>query len=291
MFRTKSSTNSGKHKYAFIIFCLFLFNSILAHADIVLNFGIYASDKPSEMVKKFRPVLNVLETRLSRLIDAPVIISLQVASSYKKGVDALVSGEVDFARFGPASYINAKNQDPGISIIAVESKNGSKIFNGVICVRIDSTITSVEDLKGKSFAFGDPQSTIGRYLSQAYLGENGITANELGSYQYLGRHDRVGSAVAAGKFDAGALKEGTFEKLLKKGAQLRAIAVFPNVTKPWISRRALPPRIFKALQVTLLALKDPEALKALKKDGFLAGSDEDYDRIRKAIKNNPRFFE
>ncbi len=233
MFNNKALTNSGKHKYAIIVFCLLLFNSILAHADIVLNFGIYTSDKPSEMVKKFRPVLNVLEAGLSRLLDDPVIINLQVASSYQKGVAALVTGEVDFARFGPASYIIAKSQDPRISIIAIESKNGSKIFNGVICVRMDSTITRVEDLKGKNFAFGDPQSTIGRYLSQAYLYEYGVTANELSSYEYLGRHDRVGSAVAAGKFDAGALK----------------------------------------------------------KDGFLVGSDEDYDRIRKAIENNPRFFE
>lgn len=291
MFRNRPLTNSGKHKFAFIIFCLLLFNSILAHADTVLNFGLYTSDKPSEMVKQFRPVLNALETGLSRLLDEPVIINLQVASSYKKGVAALVKGEVDFARFGPASYVNAKKQDPGISIIAIESKNGSKIFNGIICVRTDSAITRIEDLKGKSFAFGDSQSTIGRYLAQAYLNQNGITANELSAYEYLGRHDRVGSAVAAGKFDAGALKEGTFKKLVKKGAQLRAITVFPNVTKPWISRSALPPGIFKALQKTLLALKDPAALKALRKDGFLAGSDEDYDRIRRAIENNPEFFE
>jgi len=290
MFRRKPA-NSYKHKQAFVIFCLFLFNSVLANAEIVLDFGIYASDKPSEMVKQFRPMLNVLEAGLSRSLDEPVVINLQVASSYEKGVAALVTGKVDFARFGPASYINAKYQDPGISIIGIESKKGSKIFNGVICVREDSAITSVRDLKGRSFAFGNSESTIGRYLSQAHLNENGIKAKALSSYEYLDRHDRVGSAVAAGKFDAGALKEGTYKKLLKKGARLREIAVFPNVTKPWISRSALSPRIFNALQETLLALKDPQALKALKKDGFLAGSDEDYNRIRKAIENNPLFFE
>ena len=290
MIRSKPAY-SGKNRHAYIIFCLFLFNSLMAHAEIVLDFGIYTSDKPSAMVKQFRPVLNALEIGLSRSLDEPVVINLQVSSSYAKGVAALVTGKVDFARFGPASYINAKNQDPGISIIGMESKNGSKIFNGVICVRMDSTITSVRDLKGRSFAFGDAESTIGRYLSQAYLIENGIAAKSLSSYEYLDRHDRVGAAVAAGKFDAGALKEGTFKKLLKKGAHLREIAVFPNVTKPWISASALSPRIFNALQETLLALKDPAALKALKKDGFLAGSDEDYDRIRKAIENNPRFFE
>jgi len=41
----------------------------------------------------------------------------------------------------------------------------------------------------------------------------------------------------------------------------------------------------------LLGMDDPDALKALKKDGFLAGADADYAVIRTAMQQNPRFFE
>lgn len=272
------------------IVALIILTPSLAWGEVELNFGVYTSDKPSVMVLKFRPVLNALTKSLEEKLGQPVKIRLQVSSGYAKGVEDLANGRVDFSRFGPASYIRAKKLNPGVQILAIESKSGQKIFNGVICVRTDSTIQSISDLKGKRFAFGNRQSTIGRYLSQNYLYERGIRAKDLGAFDYLGRHDKVGAAVASGKYDAGALKESTFNKLVKKGAPLRSIASFPNVTKPWIARKGLPENIFVALRESLLSLDDPAALKALKKNGFLAGNDGDYTVIRKAINKNSLFF-
>lgn len=272
------------------IVALIILTPSLVWGDVELNFGVYTSDKPSVMVLKFRPVLNALTKSLEEKLGQPVKIRLQVSSGYAKGVEDLANGRVDFSRFGPASYIRAKKLNPGVQILAIESKSGQKIFNGVICVRTDSAIQSISDLKGKRFAFGNRQSTIGRYLSQNYLYERGIRAKDLGAFDYLGRHDKVGAAVASGKYDAGALKESTFKKLVKKGAPLRSIASFPNVTKPWIARKGLPENIFVALRESLLSLDDPAALKALKKNGFLAGNDGDYTVIRKAINKNSLFF-
>lgn len=278
------------------IFILFLFLSIFflpcsTNAEVTLNFGLYTSDKPTVIIKKFQPITNFLESALTEKLNEPVQIRIQVASSYEKGIHRLVAGEVDFSRFGPASYVEVKHRDPGIRIIAIESKKGSKRFKGIICVHQDSQINVIHDLKGKRFAFGDQLSTIGRYLSQQYMMDNGIRAVDLGSYEYLGRHDKVGYAVGAGKYDAGALKESTFKKLVKKGIPLRALAEFQNVTKPWIARSGLNDKTFLALQESLLELKDEIVLKALKKDGFVPGSDDDYAMIRNSIRKNSAFFE
>ena len=94
-----------------------------------------------------------------------------------------------------------------------------------------------------------------------------------------------------GQFDAGALKEETFKKLVAKGVAIRALATFPNVTKPWISREGLPTRIRDAIRASLLAMDDEIALKALKKDGFLQGNDGDYAPIREAMDENVAFFQ
>jgi phosphonate transport system substrate-binding protein len=267
-----------------------LASALPAKAEITLAFGVYASDKPSAMVRQFRPILNALEKSLSELAGEPVRIRMQIAKTYEQGVIDLVAGKVDFARFGPASYIRAREADPRVEILAAESNKGKKTFNGVITVAEDSPITTVSELSGKSFAFGDERSTIGRYLSQLHLMRNNVRASDLKHFEYLGRHDAVGAAVGAGRFDAGALKESTFKRLLKKGIQLRAIARFPNVTKPWIARGGLTQKTKDMLRRTLLALKDPRALKALKKAGFLEGSDEDYAGIRDSILNNHLFF-
>ena len=265
--------------------------SLPAQGEEVIKFGIYTSDKPTDVVRQFRPVLNVLENCLVSQKGQNIKIKMKVASSYEQGVEDLVKGRVDFSRLGPASYILAKKANPGISIIAVEAKKGKKVFNGVICVRKDSSIQDVTDLKGKRFAFGNERSTIGRYLSQLYLSRHGIKANDLAGYDYLGRHDKVGTAVGLGSFDAGALKESTYKKLVAKGEPLRAIAVFPNVTKPWVARQGLSDEIKNVIRICLVGMTDAKALKALKKDGFVVGQDSDYAVIREAIRDNHLFFE
>ncbi len=262
-----------------------------AQAEIVLKFGVYTSDKPTTMVRMFRPILDVLEQRLTEKLGEAVGIKLHVANNYDQGIDNLVSGLVDFGRMGPASYVLSKDRNPDLKIIAMESKKGKKIFYGIICVQDDSDIESLEQLKGKSFAFGNERSTIGRYLSQYMLSESGVYADDLVDYKYLGRHDRVGSAVGARQFDAGALKESTFKKLREQGVKIRELARFPNVTKPWIASSKLNSEIFTALREVLLSIEDPAVLKALKKQGFLPAQDSDYASIRDSMLSNSEFFQ
>jgi len=220
-----------------------------------------------------------------------VDIRMQIAKDYDQGISHLTSGKVDFSRFGPASYIEAKKMNNKIEILAVESKDGAKVFYGVIATESSSPIKTIEDVRNKSFAFGDEGSTIGRFLSQLYLQQNGIRANDLSKYEYLGRHDKVGTAVGAGDFAAGALNESTFKKLIDAGEPLRAVAKFPNVTKPWIARSGLDPVIYEALQLSLLEIRNERALKGLKIHGFLKGDDRDYAVIREAMDFNSLFFE
>lgn len=272
-----------------LLFPILLWSSA-AYAEVSLVFGVYTSDKPSAMVRQFRPSLNVIAKRAGEILGEDVKIRMQVVRSYDDGVKLIVSGSVDFVRLGPASYVTAKAQNPAIEILAMEHKNGAKSFNGIIAVRTDSNITDVRQLKGRTFAFGSKRSTIGRYLAQLQLARAGVFARDLKRYEYLGRHDKVGAAVGAGLFDAGALKENTFAKLVAKGVLIRAIAKMRNMTKPWVARADLEPRLKQALRQALLGLDDPAALAALRFDGFLPGNDSDYEPTRRAIEENPRFF-
>ncbi len=159
---------------------LFGFSVSFSHSATTLNFGLYATDKPTVIVKKFRPILNYLESALEDKLNEPVTIRTQIAKTYELGIEALANGNVDFARFGPASYIEVKKRNSNIRILAIESKNGRKRFRGIICVHDESMFETIKDLKGKNFAFGSELSTIGRYLSQLYLAEHASELQILG---------------------------------------------------------------------------------------------------------------
>ncbi len=266
-------------------------DSAWSEDGVRLNFGVYSSNKPTAMVRTFKPILNSLESSMSEKLGRSVDIRMQIAKDYDQGMTDLINGKVDFSRFGPASYIQAKKENSSLQLVAMESKKKSKVFYGIIAVHKDSNITNIEQLKGRSFAFGDESSTIGRFLSQLYLVSHNIFAGDLSGYKYLGRHDKVGTAVGAGDFDAGALNESTFKKLVAAGEPIKELARFPNVTKPWIASEGLDPEVFSALQESLYELKDLNALKALKADGFLPGTDEDYETIRASMEYNGRFFQ
>jgi phosphonate transport system substrate-binding protein len=245
---------------------------------------------PTQRPRPRRGIASVVVGLLVGLLEVASVGPASAEVELVFGLTDLVEGTVDFARFGPASYVLAKRQEPDLSILAIESQKGVKVFYGIICVREDSDIQAVAQLRGRSFAFGDESSTIGRYLSQLYLLNHGIRVNQLASYAYLGRHDLVGTAVGLGRYDAGALKDNTYFDLIEAGIPLREIARFPNVTKPWIARAGMAERIKEALATVLLTLDDPVALGALSKDGFLEGDDSDYDTIREAMDRNNEFF-
>lgn len=250
-----------------------------------LKFGVYSYKRATEVYKSFQPATEALQQSLTKLLQRPVQIDLCIDKTYEDCLDKFVRGEIDFVRFGPASYLLAKQRNPAVELLVAEQEDGKKVCQGVIAVRTDSDIRTLADLAGKSFAFGDEQSTIGRYLSQALLVEAGVRARDLKSFKYLDRHDIVFKVVEIGDFDAGAMHINTFHELNGKTRKLRILGEpFDNVGKPWIARAGLEPALQQALRRALLELTDREALKALKVDGFMVAADKDYDPVRKGMR-------
>lgn len=274
-------------KKLFMLALLFL--STLGFSNEI-KFGIYTSDKPSDMYKKFKSVINYLEKDLkSNGIEAK--IKLKIYPTYDAAIDGLAKGEYDFARFGPASYILAKEKNKNIKLLVMEINKGKKVFNGVFFTHKDSNIKNLADLKGKAFAFGSDKSTIGRFLSQAELLKNGISSKELKSFKYLGRHDKVALAVLNQDFDAGVVKEKTFNKYKNKYPHkpLAMIKVFDNVTKPWVVKEGMSDKLYNVLKFSMINLKDKKVLKVFKGDGFVEANDKEYNFVREGMNLSKRF--
>jgi len=124
-----------------------------SHAKTIY-FGVYTSDKPTAMYEKFNPMLGYLQNSIHTTGKLEKL-EMKIYPTYKVALKALVTGDCDFARFGPASYITAKKLNPGIRLLAMEHKNGQKRFDGVFIAGKDSHITNIKELKGRTFAFGN----------------------------------------------------------------------------------------------------------------------------------------
>jgi phosphonate transport system substrate-binding protein len=268
-----------------ILFFSFIFSTTTIYATNI-KFGVYTSDKASVMYKQFKPITKYLE-KDAKEQGINLKVSIKIYPSYESALEGIVKGDYDFARFGPASYILAKQKNPNIKLLVMEEKKGKKVFNGVFIVKKGSDIKSLKDLKNKSFAFGDKKSTIGRYLAQDEMIKANITSKDLKKFEYLDRHDKVALSVVNGNFDAGVVKESSFKKYEKRG--LISISTFLNVTKPWLVRSGLDDKIYNTLKNSLLKLKDKNILKTIKKTGFLEVDDNDYTIIRKSMDNSSNF--
>lgn len=256
---------------------------------VELTFGVYSSDKATVMYKMFIPIVRQLQESTEAKLKRPVDIYIKIFRTYDEGIDALVKGQVDFVRFGPSSYILSKAKNAKISLLAMESIDSETIFQGMIFVLKNSPIKSLKDVKGKRFAFGDHNSTIGRYLAQAELVKVGINKNDLEDFDYLGRHDKVVKAVLLKDYDVGSAKESTFNKYNTKG-ELRVIKRFDNVTKPWIAREGLDSTVCKAIKETLLSLTDEVTLSEAGISQFVDANDLDFQIIRDGMRIAQDFF-
>ena len=104
-----------------------IFLSIIAnicYANIELRFELYTSDRPSDLIKKFRPVIKLMEQCLTHELTEKVSIKFIMAPTYAQGINQLANGEIDFMRMGPASYVLVHKQNPAIETFAAKSSKG-----------------------------------------------------------------------------------------------------------------------------------------------------------------------
>jgi len=258
---------------------------------LVLLFAVYTHEKPSTMLSNMAPVLAILERSLTRNLSRPVQIGLRIYRRYDVAKEALVHGEVDFARFGSASYVEAKMLNPRVSLLLAQ--NGK--VRGYIFARNDSGIQSFTDLKRKKFAFVDDSSTTGNSLPKRTLFKAGLTANDLltGGTNFLGSHDSVVKAVAERAFNVGACNASIVDKFMKDTGIKFHILDEARETKglPWVASPKLNSAVAESIRVGLLSIKEKAVLERLRNDttGFEMAVDADYDSIRDAMKQAQKF--
>ena len=142
---------------------LYTWQSPLAAADNELLLGVHPYKSAKILQKAFSP----LAAYLSQVTGQRVRVV--IAKNYQQHITQIGEDKLDIAFMGPVSYVRLVNAYGPKPLLARLEINGSPTFQGHIISRATGPIKTIGDIKGKTFAFGDPQSTMSHLLPRYLL--------------------------------------------------------------------------------------------------------------------------
>ena len=277
----------------FILPTLFIACGDSGKAAKILRVGFVPAEDAQQVMQNAQPIVEILRKRLGMEIQP------FVAADYTGVVEALRVNKLDIAFLTPASYVLAKNE-ANIKVILKSERKGIPFYYAAIIVRADSGIQNLEDLRGKTFAFGDSLSTTGNVFPRKMFKEHGIDpVRDFKQVLFSGGHDATVLAVLNGKVDAGATyanspdgQDTAWMRYLKNSEdvhKIRAIAFSePIPADNLVISAKLDEALARQIEATFIELsRDPEGKKMLRDlyqiDGFVPATDKDYDSVRLAF--------
>lgn len=260
--------------------------------------------KSTEAIKKIRIGLSPDEDSAAVLLKYQQFVSylskktgLQVepfvGADYTAVVEALNSGQLDVAWFGPSEYVLATDVvKSGVEAFAsAVQAEGTVPYRSIFITRTDSQINGLADMKGKSIAFTDPASTSGHIFGRYSLVQQGYKPDEyFKQLIYSGSHDACLLAVKNKQVDVAVISSRKLPGFIKSGivAENEIKTVFESVEipeDPITYRKDLPQDVKDKLKAAFFD-STGELATSLEGTGFAkfnSADDKSYDLVRKAF--------
>ena len=248
-----------------------------------LRVAVAAMVSPRETFVYYREILDYIGTGLRK------DVQLTQRKTYAEINELLGLGEIDLAFLCSGPYALEKDKH-GFELLATPEVHGSHFYQAYLIVNETSPFTALEDLKGKTFAFTDPDSNTGRLVPCYWLAKLHERPESFFSKTiYTYSHDNSIMAVAKGMVD-GASVDGLIWEYYHQ--RKPAITSRTRIIKkseeygipPLVASRTLPSDMKKAVSRLLLSMhQDSQGRKILDQlmiDRFVEPQENWYDSIR-----------
>jgi phosphonate transport system substrate-binding protein len=254
----------------------------------VLKVSAIPDEAPTELIRKFQPLGKYLEGKIGMTVEfVPV-------TDYAAVVEGLAAKKLDMAWLGGFTFVQVRLLT-GNAIPIVQRTEDEK-FTSRFITSTSSGIYRLEDLKGKTFAFGSPSSTSGHLMPRYFLLQAKIDPDkDMKRIAYSGAHDATAAYVESGRVEAGVLNASVWDKLVEtKKVDLSKIRVFattpPYYDYNWTVRGDLDPTLVRTLTNAFLSLdpRIPEQkniLELQRTSKFIATRVENYKGIEDAARS------
>jgi len=238
-----------------------------------------------------------------------VKVNIFTPADYDGVIQGLIGGTLDYAGLGAAAYAKIYLTNPEAVDVTLTTQNvdDSTGYYSIGFATRESGITSLEQAKGKTFAFADPNSTSGYLVPAAELTEaHGKLEDYFSEVKFSGGHEQTIVGVANGDFEAGVswadglgnwedgYNTGAFRKAADAGlvdmnniVEIWRSKLIPN--GPYVVRRSLPQDVKDKVNtlVDTMWQTDPEcayAVAAGEAKDFVPVNHEEYLGIVEARK-------
>ena len=253
-----------------------------------LRIGLIPADDATEMLRNYEPVKQYLAKTLG------VPVELKVTMDYNGAIEAMRAKHIEMAWFGPFSYVLAAEVAGAEAIVnGVRRDTGKSTYKTIFVTHKDSGIKTIKDLKGRSVAFVDPNSTSGYLFPMKILKTEGYAPEkDFKTTVYAGTHNAVQLAVKNRKVDVGADSDTSFTRMVKAGEIDPKVNIIihesePIPGSPLVIRGDLDPAFKKRVQKALVDMDD-QTIHQVRGWGdiarYQAVTDKDYDPIREVAK-------
>jgi len=268
---------------------LLAFTSTMASAQnnrpLELGVGLFQPDKEKNDAT-YKPLAAYLSKKLGREI------KLRTVDTWEGLAKSLAASETDMALMGPWGYVLANHQ-AGAEAVATILYQGKPEYFAIMVTNPKSGINSIEDLKGKTFAFGDKGSTSGYLIPFHEFYKHGLDVDKYFSKVIYTKHQAIETLVTRGELDAGAdynrNRDAMIEQGLIKAADSKIFWTsqpLPNdafaVSSELAKDKAFTARLVKALEEIGAELTAQPNLLPNNYTGFVAKDNKYYAPIRDA---------
>jgi|TARA_A100001518_G_C1211788_1_gene54338 phosphonate transport system substrate-binding protein len=259
-------------------------SAVFAQAADVLKVSAIPDEAPTELLRKFKPLGAYLEQELGMKVEfVPV-------ADYAAVVEALAADRIDMAWLGGFTFVQARLKT-GNAVPLVQREQDAEFTSKFITS--DPAVKSLQDLKGKTFAFGSVSSTSGSLMPRYFMLQDGIKPEDFFSrVAYSGAHDATAAWVQAGKADGGVLNASVWQKLVDAGKvdtdKVKVFATTPTYYDyNWTVRGNLDADLQAKIKAAFLALDPakPEQKAILDLQAasrFIETKPENYEGIEEA---------
>lgn len=259
--------------------------SAQAQDALRLGVGLFQPDKEKNDAT-YKPLADYISAKLKRPVQ------LRTVDTWEGLAKSLASNETDLALMGPWGYVLA-NHEAGAQAIATILYEGKPEYFAIMVTNPKTGINSIDDLKGKSFAFGDKGSTSGYLIPFHEFQKRGIHPDTYFSKVLYTKHQAIETQVARGELDAGAdynrNRDAMIDEGLIKASESKIIwtsAPLPNdafaVSAALAKDTALVAQLRAALEGVGAELKTNPALLPKRYTGFVTKDNTYYAPIRDA---------
>lgn len=238
---------------------------------------------PKEGLVYYREFLDYIGNELGKPVEYVDI------PSYEETNKMLEDRDIDAAIVCSGPYVDGHSKF-GLELLAAPKAFGAAVYYSYIIVPKESTAKTLDDLKGKTFAFSDPLSNSGKLVPEYLLAKKGYSSSTFFSKTvYSGSHDKSIQAVAGSLVDGAAVDSLIWEYLAKTKPELTAktriiLKSEPYTTPPFVAHPAMDPLVKEKLRTILLTAhttpKGREILNKMMTESYVAVQDRDYDSVR-----------